>query len=155
MIVNTDNVFTTTGDLEHDFWLVNGSHNFGVVPAGVVDGVDELPIRLHVGTASYGCVHIEKHRHKWPKYVQEQRIKIVDVLYQKLGQPGIIYNAESASKCKINLRLAPNSLLILERRFLHLDVYWSVTTFYPLHSRIDGVNIGRYPGVPGRNPVRR
>lgn len=156
MLNKTANQFTTTGELEHDFWLVNGIRDFAVLPDGVVQKFGALPIRLHVGTPSYGGVHIQKHMNKWPKYIERQGILMADILYQKLGQTGIIYSTESPNKCKIHLSLLPNALVILQYRFAGDDQYWSVTSFYPPHNaNLDGVKLGRYPGVPGRNQVQR
>jgi hypothetical protein len=41
-------IFTTTGNKHNDLWLVNGSPEFAIFPAGLVDGVEsETPIYLN------------------------------------------------------------------------------------------------------------
>jgi hypothetical protein len=138
--------FTKTGDLEDDFWLVDGSDVFAIMPATA--DFPELPIKLHIGTPDYGSVHMAKHRIKWPRHIQ--RMSDLEILYNKLAGAGKIWCSEKNSKVKITLSLSPSALLILELRYNEVGKYWSVTTLYPYNKQPDGSIIGRYPGMPGR-----
>jgi len=135
--------FTKTGSRARDRWLVDGSPDFSVLPAGAVPRIDvDVPIWLYVGTAAYGETHIRGRHWRW---VEQTRMEIPQLVYQKLGQPGQIWCTEEQRKLKINLRLNPASLLVMTL-FDGGTPHFSVTTLYPHQSKLDGEHIGRYGG---------
>lgn len=138
------NIFTRTGEKQHDLWLVNGSPEFSVFPGGIVDGIDSnIPIHLKVGNLSYGEKHIH-HRHA--TWVKKQNFNsVAELVHFKLAQPGEIYCAEKDSKIKIMMRLKPLAIMVMELSPRHA-LHFSVTTLYYHQSTLDGVRLGRYPG---------
>jgi hypothetical protein len=45
----------SSGVTKDDYWLVDGSRDFSLLPANTITGWDiDLPIRLHVGNVAYG-----------------------------------------------------------------------------------------------------
>lgn len=137
-------VFTCTGSAPKDLWKVDGSPDFAYFPGGVLARVPEpLPIRLKVGTVAYGETHILKRHGHW---VAKQRMSVPELVYMKLGNSGVIYCTEHDDKFKISLKLNPTSLLILNLISGHDVDHFSVTSLYMHPSRLDGENLGRYPG---------
>lgn len=137
-------VFTRTGSAPRDLWLADGSPDFAYFPGGVLAGAPEpLPIRLKVGNAAYGEVHILKRHGHW---VSKQNMSVPELVYAKLGQAGVIYCTERDDKVKVSLRLNPTSLLILDLISGGGVGHFSVTSLYMHPSRLDGWNLGRYPG---------
>ena len=143
----TPPLFTKSGDWKDDFWLVNGSKDFSMMPA-TKDFPEPYPIRLHIGTPDYGSVHLEKHRHKWPKKMQE--MLVVEILYEKLKGAGKIWLSESDSKVKVTLTISPSAILILTLKYMGSVKYWSVTSIYPFSKTPDGDVIGRYCGMKNK-----
>lgn len=141
--------FIATGPTKDDYWLVNGSKEFSILPANTITGWDiDLPIRLHVGNVAYGQIHMQKH-----VYQIKDRLKrsIPELVYYKLGQGATIYNTEKSMKIKLKFGLAPDALIVMERRYMWLDdgnkdEYLSMTTIYPAGRPLDGEPIGRYDG---------
>lgn len=136
-------LFTPQGNHARHLWLADGSPNFSHFPGGVLAGLDNpTPIWLRVGTAAYGEVHIHRRHGHWVKRFNKT---VPELVYEKLGHSGQIYNTESGSKLKVSLRLSPSALLVLElieRGTLH----FSVTSLYAHPAHLDGQIIGRYPG---------
>ncbi len=146
-------VFEPTGRKAKDLWLVDGSPDFAHFPGGLADHIPEpLPIWLRVGTSAYGEVHIRGGHGHW---VRRFNKTVPELLYEKLGQPGVIYTAEETAKFKISLRLNPTSLLILHLITHQQQPHFSVTSFYTHPARLDGERLGRYPGRPGSAQTRR
>lgn len=142
-------LFSKDGEERYSFWLADNSRDFSFMPAipGYFDCL--LPIRLHVGSPDFGEIHLSKHHHKWPR--QMQKMSSAAIVYHQLGGAGSVWCTEVNKKIKVALSISPASLLILERRYIGADNYWSVTSLYPTGGRrFDGEIIGRYPGVPGR-----
>lgn len=137
-------VFTVTGTHHKDLWLVDGKKEFGFIPGGIVSGVAaRLPIWLTVGTMAYGELHIRKRHGHW---VSKQKKAVPELVYEKLGQPGLIYCTEESDKFKISLRLNPSSLLILNLIQRAEEAHFSVTSLYMHPTQLDGDRLGRYPG---------
>ncbi|MEQ1556627.1 MAG: hypothetical protein ABL915_07495 [Gallionella sp.] len=137
-------IFTTTGNKHNDLWLVNGSPEFAIFPAGLVDGVEsETPIYLKVGNLSYGETHIRSKHFHWVKKQNFQ--SVAELVYFKLEQPGLVYCTETDSKLKIMMRLNPSAMLVLQL-YHHPHLHFSVTTIYQHQSALDGEKLGRYPG---------
>ncbi|HEX8963857.1 MAG TPA: hypothetical protein VF801_12710 [Rhodocyclaceae bacterium] len=137
-------VFTSQGTHARHLWLVDNSPHFSHFPGGIIDGLnDPLPIWLYVGTAAYGEVHIRKHAH----WVSKAKKTIPEFVYEKLGQPGLIFNTEKEKKFKVSLRLTPSALLVLEY-FDRVTPHFSVTSLYMHPATLDGMKLGRYPGRP-------
>lgn len=141
-------IFTKSGNEPENFWLVDGSPDFSIMPANTMSMFPEqLPIRLHVGDKSYGQVHTEKH---WDSKKAGRRT-VPELIHHKLGQGGMIYCTEKDSKIKITMNLTPGGLLVMEHRYqkngYQREYYFSVTTFYgPMRRAVDGQVIGRYEG---------
>jgi hypothetical protein len=135
--------FTRQGDLHWHLWLVDDSPDFAFFPGGIVAGLDEpTPIRLKVGNAAYGEIHIWKRHGHW---VKRTGMDVPALVHEKLGHSGPVYNTESGSKLKVSLRLSPSALLVLElieRGTMH----FSVTSLYAHPAHLDGQIIGRYSG---------
>lgn len=127
-----------------DLWLVDGLPDFAMFPGGVLAEVPtSVPIRLHVGTAAYGELHIQKRHGHW---VSKLCKSVPEFVHQKLGQPGNIYCTEVENKVKISLRLNPASLLIMNLIANGTQDYFSVTSLYMHPAKLDGMVIGRYQG---------
>lgn len=139
--------FTATGTNKFDFWQVDGSIDFGHIPANIqFDGSGD-PIRLHIGNVHFGAEHIMKHETKWPQHLREKLP--AELVFLKLNTPGAIWTAEVDHKKKLMLSLRPSALMVLEHRYIHKDggiqeYYWSITTMYPFSGRLDGEQVGRY-----------
>ncbi len=136
-------IFTRSGPSPKDCWLVDGSPNFGIFPAGLLAQIDApTSIWLKVGNVAFGETHInERHGH----WVARQLKTVPQLVFEKLGQPGHIYCTESEKKVKVSLRIAPSSLLVLEL-VRASEVHFSVTSLYAHPAQLDGQVMGRYRG---------
>lgn len=134
--------FTTTGVHKKDYYLLNGSPDFAVIPGGVLKGVDgPMPIRLPYGDVSFGAVHI-MHRHgKWVTD-NEATSCVATLVWKKLNQRGSMF-IEEQSKLNLSLKISPSALLILKK----LDGFYSVTTLYHHQRPAKGQMIGTYQGL--------
>lgn len=136
--------FSTTGTRPHDCWLVDGAQEFGWMPAGVIHGIpNRSPIWLKVGTEAYGERHIAKRHGHW---VQQQKLSVAELVFHKLGQSGLIYTTEREGKIKINLRLSPSALMVLDWVDHPVTAHFSVTTIFAHTRHLDGTILGRYCG---------
>lgn len=137
-------IFSTTGHQPWDCWLADGDRAFGYLPGGLLPGVNQAcPIWLKVGTEAYGERHITKRHGHW---VERQGMGVPELVFAKLGQSGVIYTTEREGKLKINLRLAPASLMVLDWMGQHAHPHYSVTTLFAHPRNLDGSIIGRYLG---------
>jgi hypothetical protein len=138
-------VFTRSGTRHKDRWLIDDKPEFAVFPGGVIAEVGyDLPIFLYVGTPAYGETHIRVRHAVW---VKDQGLSVPELVHTKLCQPGLIYCTEENHKLKISLRLAPSSLMVLTlKQSRDYGEHLSVTTLYAHPQRLDGLQIGRYPG---------
>lgn len=139
-------VFEMTGNKKRDYWLKDGECDWVTIPAGVIehDGFRDLdlPIRLHVGDASWGERHISRKHNAWLKKNEKTAPEMLDF---KLRQSGTIYCTEDDEKIKIFLSLLPGSLLVLRLSGNSSQQYLSVVTMYNYSGRtLDGSRIGRY-----------
>lgn len=137
-------VFLTTGSKHSDFWLADGSSDFGWLPPGLIDGFDEsAPIRLHVGNKAFGQVHIDaKHGH----WVARQKTTTPELVWSKLQNRAQIYEAIPMGRLAFSFRFAPSAIMIAEWR--PSGCYFSVVTMYIHPSRtIDGRHLGRYKPI--------
>lgn len=141
--------FSVTGTHKKDYYLINGSPDFAVIPAGVIRGVDqEMPIRLPYGDTTFGAQHIISRHGKWVKD-NEPNGCVATLVWQKLLQRGSMF-VELESKLNLSLKLNPSALLILK----HLDGFYSVTTLYHHQRPAKGQLIGTYKGFDwGKLPV--
>lgn len=138
------NIFSCSGEKQHDRWLVNGSPVFSVFPGGIVEGIDSnIPIFLKVGTPDYGEKHIRKKHAHWVKI--QKFNSVAELVYFKLAQPGEIYCTEADKKIKIMMRLNPSAIMVMEL-FYRPQLHFSVTTLYYHQNTLDGKKLGRYPG---------
>jgi len=136
--------FTTTGNQHKDYWLVNGSRDFSIFPAGIIESItNDIPIHLKVGNKFYGEMHIRNSHARW--YKEKGFNCAAELIHTKLSHTGTIYCTESQSKIKIMMMLNPSALLLLEHR-VSPHHHFSVTTIYIARSKLDGEIIGRYPG---------
>lgn len=138
-------IFLQTGTAKEDFWLVNDSRDFGLMPP--IDDIPELPIRLHVGTPDFGEIHLKKHQNKWPQYMLKW--PPAKILHLKLSSSGSVFMTESKSKLKVALFLSPAALLVVQHRYLYLEgvkeFYWSVISLHPRDlAKLDGNVICKY-----------
>ncbi|GLS83258.1 hypothetical protein [Paraferrimonas haliotis] len=134
--------FTVTGNNKYDYWLVNGRRDWAVIPSGTITGFDEdLPIRLQVGHAGFGQIHIEKRHRHWLRKINKS---LQEVLALKLAQPGTIYSTEEDRKIKIAMRLSPDALLILRLTPHRYGNFLTVVSLYIRNGKLDGDILGRY-----------
>lgn len=134
--------FTTTGSHKKDYYLLNGSPDFAVIPGGVIKGIEApMPIRLPYGDISFGAVHI-MHRHA--KWVSENEASscVATLVWKKLNQRGSMF-IEEQTKLNLSLKISPSALLILKQ----LDGFYSVTTLYHHQRPAKGQMIGTYQGA--------
>lgn len=131
--------FSVTGDLQDDYWLVDGRNNFSILPANTINGwTIDLPIRLHIGRKeSFGQLHMEKHRQE---FQGSQKRSIAELLWGRLGEGGLIFDTDKINKKKIQFKQKTAALIFIERRFRNLpnglrDEYLSMVTFYSPKSR--------------------
>lgn len=133
--------FTTTGFHDKDYYLINGSPDFAVIPAKRVTNIDvDMPIRLPYGNALFGAQHI---MHKHGKWVLENEPTgcVATFVWRKLSQRGSIH-VEQLSKLSLCLKMNPGALLVLKK----LDGFYSVTTMYFYDRSPKGQHLGTYYG---------
>jgi len=133
--------FTTTGVHHKDYYLINGSPNFAVIPAKRIKDIDvDMPIRLPYGNALFGANHI---MHKHGKWVLENEKTgcVATFVWRKLSQRGSIH-VEQVSKLSLCLKMNPGALLGLKK----LDGFYSVTTMYFYDRPPKGQTLGNYYG---------
>lgn len=137
-------VFEAEGSDKDQFWLINGSRDFAILPA--IQNFPPLPIRLHVGNPDFGEAHLYKHRLKWP--MPMRNLSGAEILHRKLRNSGDIYTTEGAKKKKVALYVKPSALLVVQHRYLWVEnqqeCYWSVISLHPRSGKLDGEVIGRY-----------
>ena len=139
-------LFTQPGSTPNDLWLADGSPDFAVFPGGLIDQVpQDVPIWLKVGTPAYGVAHIAQRHAAW---IRKQGKPVYELVWDKLGQPGKVLTTEAARKVKINLHLNPSALLILQLEDRSKTVHFSVTSLYLKQGKLDGDELGKYPGRP-------
>lgn len=132
---------------ELQFWTVNGSEIFGVMPSGIIPSVLEpLPIKLQHGNAYWGAAHIEKRHGRW---LMENKHSAASMVHFKLSQSGTVFTAEEDDKSKIRLALNPAALLVLKH--IPSQKFLSVTSLYFKNSIPDGTQLGRYIGSRSPN----
>lgn len=141
--------------LKYQFWTVNGSTAFGVMPGGEIGSATDLEIRLQRGTPTWGWRHIDQKRRKWALEKSNRHpFPVPWVVWKKCQQPGAIWTTEEAGKIKLAMQLAPNALMVLR---LHDDdiPFLTVVSIYTHDGSLDGERIGRYPGTrwAGGNPT--
>ena len=78
--------------------------------------------------------------------MQKQGKSVPELVHFKLGQGGTIYSTEEDAKVKISMRLAPDSLLILNIYEHTQTPHLSVTSLYAFPRNLDGQRLGKYPG---------
>jgi len=127
--------FIATGTTADDYWLVNGSKDFSILPAGTLPSwTIDLPIRLHVGVQeSYGQLHMEKHLNQFHDRLKRS---IPELIYVKLGQGASIFDTDKPVKKKFQFGTIFQAFLFVERRYKDLDdgtrdEYLSMVSFYP------------------------
>jgi hypothetical protein len=131
-------VFSCTGTKWHDLWQVDGSNELAWFPGGVVAEFPEpAPIRLHVGNAAFGQIHIQNRHGHW---VSRSRLSVPELVWNKLQSPGSIYSTVVDQRFNLSLRLTPQSLIVLQWR----GDYFSVVSLYAHPSPLDGQWLGRY-----------
>lgn len=143
--------FTQSGSGEYDFWLIDGSSDFAVIPANIIPEITEsTPIRLQNGHAGFGALHIKKRHGHWV-LKNEPSGCVATITHRKLSQVGTLYSTEEKGKLSIAMRMAPQAFMVLR----HEKTFFTVVTLYFKQSAIDGSKIGRYLGGEwARNPVR-
>jgi len=125
------------------FWTVNGSTTFGVMPGGLLPGIDDpLPIKLQQGDGRWGAIHIQKRHSNW---LLLNKHSAASMVHMKLQQHGTVYSAEEEDKSKILLTLTPSALLILKH--IPAENFLGVTSVYFKDSEVDGLRLGRYKGT--------
>ncbi|MRT30447.1 hypothetical protein [Herbaspirillum sp. CAH-3] len=130
---------------QYGFWTVDGSTDFGLMPAGIFSGVDKpLPIRLQHGNKKWGVEHIEQRHGAW---LLKQEHTPASMVHLKLQQSGSVYSTEAEDKTKINMMLNPSALLVL--RYIPTQEYLTVVTIYLKQDKIDGTYLGKYRPAPG------
>ena len=124
----------------YDFWMANGSPNFGVIVGGVQGITDEdAPICLQRGDLTFGAHHIDtKHGH-WVKSLKSTAPELV---WRKCRHSGSIYSTEEAEKGKIWMPISPAALLVL--RYVPNKNFWTVVSLYFHEGKLDGEKIGHY-----------
>lgn len=140
-------VFSTTGSKHSDFWLADGAQDFGWLRGGLVEGFNQpAPIRLHVGNAAFGQVHIDIRHGHW---IQRQNTTTPELAWAKLQYPAQLYEAIPVGRLAFSFRFSPASVMIVEWK--QGGSYFSIFTMYSHPNRpIDGRSLGRYK--PLTNP---
>lgn len=134
--------FTITGTNKKDYYLIDGSPDFAVIPAGVIKGIDQqMPIRLPYGDTTFGAQHIMSRHGKWVAD-NEPGGSVPALVWRKLSQRGTIF-LEVQSKLNLSLKITPSALLILKQ----LDGFYSVTTLYSHQRAARGQVLGTYHGA--------
>jgi hypothetical protein len=133
-------IFTTTGELETDYWQADGNIDFAYLPANLIPSFpDGGPIRLHVGNSAHGQKHIDFKHQPW---LTKLGLQACEVVWDKLQKPAQIYSSDKQSAFKLSFRFSPEALMVIEWRWS--ANYFSVVTLYSHPSRIDGQLLGRY-----------
>lgn len=133
--------FTVTGTHKKDYYLLNGSPDFAVIPAGTVAGISiPMPIRLPYGDSLFGAQHILARHERWV-LENESTGCVATLVWKKLSQRGSIF-VEQETKLNLSLKINPSALLILKQ----LDGFYSVTTLYYHQRPAKGQLIGTYQG---------
>ncbi|MBB3227849.1 hypothetical protein FHW69_002481 [Luteibacter sp. Sphag1AF] len=123
-----------------EFWTVNGSPDFGMMPAGSLPFLTEdAPIRLFLGDREWGAEHI-KHRHG--PWLKKCKRTVPQMLWDKCGQVGKVY--QSRGDFSVHMTLSPSCLMIL--KYFPLLNFFSVTTIYEYTRSVYDTEIGRYSG---------
>lgn len=134
--------FTTTGTHKKDYYLLNGSPDFAVIPENVIRGVClPMPVRLPYGDSRFGAQHIIGSHGRWVRD-NEPTACVATLVWRKLSQRGVIF-VEDQSKINLLLRISPSALLILKQ----LDGFYSVTTMYHYQRESKGQKEGTYLGM--------
>lgn len=137
--------FTCQGSQKNDLWLVDNSPDFAIFPANTIPSIKEdTPVWLKVGNQQFGETHIRIRHSHWLKKLGDKTVP--ELVFLKLRQSGNIYCTDKGSSFKINLSIAPSSLLVLEYLDNHETPHLSVTTLYYHAGSLDGSHIGRYRG---------
>jgi len=133
--------FTKTGTHVKDFYLINGSPDFAVIPAKKIKSIDvDMPIRLPYGNNAFGAHHIMNSHGKWVAD-NEPTGCVATFVWRKLSQRGSMY-FEQESKLNLCLKVNPSALLVLKK----LDDFYSVTTLYFYDRPAKGNLLGTYHG---------
>ncbi len=134
--------FSKEGDDRFTFWTVNASKDWAIIPANTLKGFpEERPIRLQVGTKTWGQTHIEFRHSMWLKKIDKT---VQEALFLKLAQSGSVYSTEDDNKIKIMMRIAPDSLLVLRLVNNKHGDFLTVVSLYYKNERVDGDALGRY-----------
>lgn len=134
--------FTTTGTHKKDYYLLNGSPDFAVIPGDVIKGISSpMPVRLPYGDGLFGAQHIMGKHGKWVRD-NEPTACVATLVWRKLSQRGSIF-IEDQSKLNLSLKISPSALLILKQ----LDGFYSVTTLYHHQRPTKGQLQGTYQGA--------
>lgn len=132
--------FLVQGVEKYDFYTVNGSMDWAIVPAGTIKYLNqETPIRVQVGDYSWGYIHTA---HKHRDFLSKNKSTLEELFYKKLGQSGSIYSTEEDKKFKISMRLSPSVIVLL--RYIPKGEFLTLVTMYQLNRRLDGIELGRY-----------
>lgn len=136
-----------------DFWTVNGSRTFGIMPGRLIESKTDLPICLQRGTPIWGSVHIERKHRVWLRMHRKGDDAVPWLIWQKCQQSGTVWTTESSSKYKVMMQLRPSALLVfgVETPSTGTD-YLKVITLYPRDGSLDGTIVGRYVGQKWRGP---
>ncbi|MNO64850.1 hypothetical protein D3C76_555870 [compost metagenome] len=124
------------------FWLINGSPDFAVIPAGTLPGFDvDMPIRLPVGDNKFGAAHILNKHYHWVMKAQPSGC-VATLVHRKLSQPGRIFTTDSSDKLALVMRVAPDAFMVLKK----IPDFFSITTLYVRPRQTEGVELARYTG---------
>lgn len=127
---------------KYDFFACDGNDEFGVFPAGLVEGFDDpTPIKLQRGDRSWGARHIAIKHGVW---LDKSKLEVHEMVWRKLREGGAIYSAESDDKLKLSLRISPTALLIL--RYISAQQFFTVVSVYAHPYELDGTKLNRWPG---------
>jgi hypothetical protein len=130
----------TVKTARYDYWLADGSPDFGLISAGVQGITDRpAPIRLQRGDPVFGAHHIEsKHGH----WVRKHAASAPELVWKKCRQSGLIYSTETSEKGKIWMPIQPSALMVLA--YVEKENFWTVVSLYFHEGSLDGEEIGRY-----------
>jgi hypothetical protein len=127
--------FFATGSDVDDYWLVDGSKDFSILPANTITGwTIDLPIRMHVGRyESHGHIHMERHR---DQFRDRMKRTIPELVHYKLGHGAAIFDTDKDVKKLFQFGTKFEAFLFVERRYAKLpsgalDEYLSMVSFYP------------------------
>ncbi|HTQ35438.1 MAG TPA: hypothetical protein VMH77_00225 [Steroidobacteraceae bacterium] len=135
--------------VRYNFWLANGSPDFGLISGGVTGITDQtFPIRLQRGDLTFGATHIEQKHANW---VRLQGLAAPELVWRKCCQPGLIYTSEEPEKGKIWMPISPAALMLL--RFRPREQFWTVVTLYFHEGALDGELVGKYQDTLAARPA--